>query len=724
MLVLNPHTRFRLLVLLTAAVWGSATAAAQDVSPKNAAKDLAKTTTKDTAKSTGRDTTSLKTTTTSEVVVTATRSEKELENVPIPVTVIGKKQIERQGAMRLDEVLAEQTGLMISHDHGTGIQMQGFDPAYTLILIDGEPLIGRTAGTLELTRFAVANIERIEIVKGPSSSLFGSEALAGAVNIITRQAEEPFSAKLNTRYGTLNTLDLNAFLETKQDKFSGSVMLNRNSSGGFSLNPESQTTTAPRFSNYTLNPKLNYQLSERGALSLSGRLLSEESNGTYLSSQRLIDSRQNLLDWNIASTLKQKFFSSAKTEFRFYASQYRNDFTDRFRDTNQTFFSGNFNQRMMKGENQADLPLSSTNLLTLGGGYIRETVVADRVEGGERQMSTMYVFMQDDWQLAKPLNLLASFRYDRNSDFGAQLSPRVALMLKPVSQITFRASVGSGFKAPTFQQLFLDFTNAAAGYSVFGSSNVQSSLNRLQQGGEIRSVLLDISNASAIRAESSVAFNVGVDVTPMNALTLKVNYFRNNVSGLIATQPIAIKANGQSVFSYFNLNSVMLAGIEGDVILKPIKSITLSSGYQYVQALDNAVLTRLQNGTISRNTGTVLEPRIERVTRADYGGLFDRSAHQLTLKCFYDNPERGVNGSLRGVLRSRYGFADRNANSILDADNEFAPGYAIWDITLNKSITEKLKVQAGVDNLFDQKDIRYTPFLPGRIFFAGLRWEN
>jgi len=111
---------------------------------------------------------SLRTAESHEIVVTATRTEQEIENVAIPVSVISKKRIEQQGAMRLNEVLEEQTGLAIMHDHGTGVQLQGFAPAYTLILIDGEPVIGRTAGTLELTRFTVANIERIEIVKGPS----------------------------------------------------------------------------------------------------------------------------------------------------------------------------------------------------------------------------------------------------------------------------------------------------------------------------------------------------------------------------------------------------------------------------------------------------------------------------------------------------------------------------------------------------------------------------
>src|SRR5688500_15744599 len=87
-----------------------------------------------------------------EVVVTATRTLRSIKNVPVPVTVITQDKIERIGALRLNEVLAEQAGLQIISDHGTGIQVQGLSADYILILIDGEPVIGRTAGTLDLTR--------------------------------------------------------------------------------------------------------------------------------------------------------------------------------------------------------------------------------------------------------------------------------------------------------------------------------------------------------------------------------------------------------------------------------------------------------------------------------------------------------------------------------------------------------------------------------------------
>jgi outer membrane receptor for ferrienterochelin and colicins len=110
--------------------------------------------------------------------------------------------------VRLNEILAEQTGLTIVTDHGKGIQMQGFSPEYTMIMIDGEPVIGRTSGTLELSRIATTNIDKIEIVKGPSSSLYGSEAMAGVINIITQKQKDGFSSSLSARYGTNNNADL------------------------------------------------------------------------------------------------------------------------------------------------------------------------------------------------------------------------------------------------------------------------------------------------------------------------------------------------------------------------------------------------------------------------------------------------------------------------------------------------------------------------------------
>jgi len=111
-----------------------------------------------------------------EIVITATRTERKLGNIAIPVTLITQKQLKQTGALRLNEILQEQTGLFLSAGTGSnavgggifgnGIQMQGLSPDYTLILLDGEPLIGRQGGVMDLSRFAIGNIKKIEIVKG------------------------------------------------------------------------------------------------------------------------------------------------------------------------------------------------------------------------------------------------------------------------------------------------------------------------------------------------------------------------------------------------------------------------------------------------------------------------------------------------------------------------------------------------------------------------------
>ncbi len=164
-----------------------------------------------------------------EVIVTATRTENKVSNVPLPIQVISSKTIQLSGSQKLIDILQMQSGLVIANNplgtalqgypnpFGDGIQMQGLDPAYTLIMVDGEPLTGRNAGIINLGRIAIGNIRQIEIMKGPATSLYGSDALAGVINIITK---EPTNNTLNfqAHYATNNTLGLTASSQIKRKK--------------------------------------------------------------------------------------------------------------------------------------------------------------------------------------------------------------------------------------------------------------------------------------------------------------------------------------------------------------------------------------------------------------------------------------------------------------------------------------------------------------------------
>lgn len=181
-----------------------------------------------------------------EVVVTATRTERKLATLPLPTSIISAETLSNSGATRLNEILFEQTGLLTIPDFGgvEGLQVQGLDAAYSLILIDGVPLVGRSAGTLDLSRVSVGNIDRIEIVKGASSSLYGSEALAGVVNIITKKPKEDLlSGSMSYRYASFKTSDANANLIWKKNKFSGTIFTNFFNSNGYDLDVSTSEKT-------------------------------------------------------------------------------------------------------------------------------------------------------------------------------------------------------------------------------------------------------------------------------------------------------------------------------------------------------------------------------------------------------------------------------------------------------------------------------------------------
>src|SRR6186997_2230333 len=171
-----------------------------------------------------------------ELVVTATRTERKLSNVAVPVQIISRKAITQSGSVRLNDILTEQTGLYITSGgattsagggvFGNGVQIQGLSPDYTLILVDGEPIIGRQGGVIDLSRLTVGNIKKIEIVKGPSSSLYGSEAMGGVVNLITEQSQRD---RLNAsfRYGRFNSTDADITSSIKRSNWGLQLFGNR-----------------------------------------------------------------------------------------------------------------------------------------------------------------------------------------------------------------------------------------------------------------------------------------------------------------------------------------------------------------------------------------------------------------------------------------------------------------------------------------------------------------
>jgi outer membrane receptor for ferrienterochelin and colicins len=261
--------------------------------------------------------------------------------------------------------------------------------------------------------------------------------------------------------------------------------------------------------------------------------------------------------------------------------------------------------------------------------------------------------------------------------------------------------VGSGFKAPDFRQLYLDFTNAAGGgYTVLGKNVEAVGIQRLQENNELANLVVDQDRlGEPLDAESSMGYNLGFSYKK-GKFSLDANGFRNDFRNLIDTQILAARTNGQNVFGYINRDRVYTQGVELDVTYRPLEHLNLSAGYQLLYAYDKEKEESLANGNVfGRQPGSL---ETVRLTRSDYFGLENRSRHTLNFKAFYEVPRWGANANLRMIYRSRFGLADRNGNGILDRlDNAFVDGYALVNLAFGKTFLDKYNCQVGVNNLLD-----------------------
>ncbi|MCS3857385.1 TonB-dependent receptor plug domain-containing protein [Salinibacter ruber] len=656
-----------------------------------------------------------------QVVVTATRAERSADDVGVPVSVIEQQEIEAQGAARATDLLADQPGLSINNDHGSGLQMRGLGPEYTLILLDGEPIVGRTAGTLDLGRLTTANIERVEVVRGPTSSLYGSEALAGVVNFITGAPAGGLGGEVRTRYGTHGTVDLSARLEGTSGPWQGSVFVDRYRTGGYDLSSAALAPTRPGYVDYTAQARGRYEAGPSTTLSLRGRLATQSQNydvgisadGTTGNVRHAQQNDRH--DWNASAEVEQQLGAGWRLTGTLYGAGYHTDQSLR-RVDNGTIRSESVLDQY-HGEAEAVLrgALGNNHLLTVGAGTTVETIDADRKTGTRRGG---FGFVQDEWSPLASLDVTGSLRLDGNSDYASRLSPKMAVRYAPFDRVSFHASVGSGYKAPAFRQLYLNFTNPQAGYSVFGTTEAQRGLQQFEEQGQIDTFFRDPSTlGEPLAPETSWAFNAGFTASLWGDATLRLDAYHNEVDNLIDAEAVARKTNGQSVFTYVNRNEIYTRGVEARLTLRPTSALRVQLGYDYQEAKDRQVLDELEAGDVYRRENG----RDVQVSPDDYAGLPGRPAHTGTVQLRHMALPFGLTANVQGTLRGRAGYADRNGNGIVDVDREYVEARTRWDVTVSKTLLDDYTLRLGGENLFDYTNPRRVPSIPGRTWFAELQ---
>ena len=657
------------------------------------------------------------------VVVTATRTERKLSNLTVPVTIINAKTIQQNGALRLTDILKEQTGLNLTSGFGAGVQLQGLNPDYTIILINGEPLVGRTAGVLDLNRIALGNIKKIEIVKGPSSSLYGSEAMAGVINIIT-DATVGSPITMGLRYGTYNTIDANleTKLNTKQLQYQG--FYNSYSTDGYSIRPNSNSRVTTPIDRYATTQQLKWSPSSNTSLLLNTRFTKEKIQNEIAVSNNGITiysiGKEDINDLNLSATLNHRFSKALKTSVRAYTTTY--DAVQNLLTINGLPYRDLLNHNFKRLENQTDWDLNKKLQAVFGIGAVWEGVKSSRYDSEKvrKQNEIQYAFTQWEWKPSEKLTLIGGVRFDQNTQFASAYSPKLSMLYKLNTQHQFRFSIGQGFKAPDFRQLFLDFTNAAAGsYSVFGSAQAQQVIAKLDALGQIGNLFPNYYLLKALKPEYSNGLHFTWDWKINMQSSISVQLFRNDIKNLIESQQVGTYISGAQIYSYLNIGRAFTTGFELEGQHKINTNWTLSGGYQFLQTGDKDQIAEIKSGTVYTKNSQGYS-RLMKLN--EYVGLPNTSRHKLQVKINYNSP-KGYYLNARAIYRSRWAVNNNNGNEVFDNGDVFASGYVALNSAAGKTFKNGIGFQVGIDNITNYIDAANLPNLPGRTFYTSIKYQ-
>lgn len=601
-------------------------------------------------------------------VVTASRTAQRQSEAATPIDVITRAEIERTGARDLSEVLALHPAVQIERTFaGAGVYVQGLEPQHVLILIDGQRMIGRTNGVIDLSRIPVERIEQVEIGRGASSVLYGSDALGGVINIITRATRRRFEGNFQAQYGTFNSLDLRGSAGTRFSWGGLTLTSGWHRRDAYSWDPTRIATSGSAFDEQQVSAKLDVRPGQRFRMSTSLAYLRRRMDGIDQYETGAILDRTNLTETVDASLTPELQLGRVHIKTVLQYSYFRDQYLlDQRRGTQLDSYQET-RENLARADLQIDINLPRSNLLTTGGEFLYERLYTPRLVDGQGDRMRGAIFAQDQWRIVKSIGLsvVPALRFDADSQFGTNFAPKIAARIAPFPALTARFSYGAGFRAPQFKELLLLFENAGAGYVVNGNLN--------------------------LRPETSNSYNLGVESTPRPWVTLSGNLFRNDLQNLI--QPLLMQnasSAGPQRFAYGNVAAAYTQGVELSVKLRNSDKLSFELGYTLTDAQD-------------------LENQRE---------LEGRPRHRGNVALTLRHPEWGVDFMTRlGVVGPRPYYTDADGDGTSERTD--SPAYVLWDARLDLALTRYLSAFVGGQNLLNAGDASLLP-IPPRSMYIGL----
>ncbi len=635
-----------------------------------------------------------------EYVISSSRTARPLKLSPVVTQVISAKQLLDAGHSSMQQALTQETpGMNIQKvGFGNDISMQGLDARHILFLIDGERMTGEMAGNLDYERFNIHAIDRVEIVKGASSTLYGSRAAGAVVNLITKKTTKPYVITVGARYGQMNELNyrnkhpkdflymfeknsdrpnLQAWLSAgfNKGKFTSQTDVLYSSSDGYYLY---QKGADRKVYTAAANPFLKDDVeiiskSKRPPLGIEGSEYLSASQKIYYSptNDMTIQLYGTAFFMNSYDLIQDLYFSQskdmiggAKISYRCYdyftvKATLHSDFYKRFKrheriDMRQQVYDSRIIQPRLTVQSK----YFDRHDIILGFDYFQDDLTSDRFGGKElktRGLKEFEFFVQDGYSVLEKLLVEIGVRTNFSKQFGVMALPKVAMKLSQSRELSYRINYAMGYRAPSIKELFFNWDNLGM-FQIIGDENLQPEKNQY--------------------------FSLGVEYAKPKffiAANTFANLFYDKIEGVWRIYDF------QYNFEYKNLSRQNLFGADAIMRLHPFDGLTVNGSYSYV--------------FVSHNDAVKVNATSPHAATLGVEYVFTKKDYDLSV-----NFTTSIMGSKTFDVQDRLIIADVDTGKKVGRDAYFRcelPPYALCNLNITQQFYQRWKISVGANNIFN-----------------------